>query len=245
MTLVFAAWAEFSFSTSVYRYHDIFASVGKPAYFAFNFAYFGGMVLGVAVGQAVSPSAGAGVGFGIFIVGTIVSLVLAKTPQVQAPRFFARNGLLNKAYYLMFYSGNQLRQDLNAVVAQGKNWNIPVFWGPLLRFISSPTLAIVFSFGYPEFYTLRNDPVYIFGFILAHIVIAAILIAFLVPRWAKVIVPVERRHEGQKPVSVGNVLTVDNDVEDAQKIRAVAEEGDTRTPSPTSLEKKNSEKPKI
>jgi len=46
--------------------------------------------------------------------------------------------------------GNQLRRDLNVIVGTGKNWKIPVFWGPLLRYISAPILAIVFSFSYPE-----------------------------------------------------------------------------------------------
>ena len=196
MTLVFAAWAEFSFSTSVYRYHDIFASVGKPAYFAFNFAYFGGMVLGVAVGQAVSPSAGAGVGFGIFIVGTIVSLLLAKTPQVQAPRFFARNGLLNKAYYLMFYSGNQLRHDLNAVVAQGKNWKIPIFWGPLLRYISVLILAIILRFAYPSFHSSRMDPLHILDFAVAHMTMLFVAIGFIMSRFFHPFIPHGKRGKG-------------------------------------------------
>lgn len=95
-----------------------------------------------------------------------------------------------------------------------------------------------------EFYGLRNDPVYVFGFSIAHIVIACVLLAFLFPRWAKVIVPYERRHEGQKPVATGIVLTVDNELEDATRIKAVAEDGETRTLSPTSLEKEKSKKEK-
>lgn len=250
-TLVFAAWAEFSFSTSVYRYHDLFSEVGKPAYFVYNAGYFGGMILGVAVGQAVSPAAGAGVGFGVFIGGSILSVILARTPTAGAPKRFASNGLLKKVYYLAFYSGNQLRRDLNVVVAQGKNWNIPIYWAPLLRYISAPTLAIVFSFTYPEFYTLRNDPVYIVGFIIAHIVIAAVLVAFVMPRWAAVIVPHERRNDGKKPVAPDMVLTLDNDVEDGRVVKTVV--GDeatladdvTHIPSSSGAEKEKREKPSL
>lgn len=221
MTLVFAAWAELSFSTSIYRYHDIFSEVGKPAYFVFNAGYYGGQIFGVAVGHAVSPAAGAGVGFCLFAGGAVLSLFLAKSPAAGAPQRFASNGLLKKVYYLAFYSGNQLRRDLNVVVAQGKNWKIPSFWGVLLRYISSPTLAIVFSFGYPEFYTLRNDPVYIVGFIIAHIVIAAVLLCLALPRWSAAIVPNKRRNEGKKPVAPDVLLSIGNELEDGRTIKTV------------------------
>ena len=179
------------------------------------------MIFGVAVGQAVSPAAGAGVGFGLFVGGTVISLLLAKTPTAGAPKRFASNGMLKKVYYLAFYSGNQLRRDLNVVVAQGKNWKIPSFWGVLLRYISAPTLAIVFSFTYPEFYTLRNDPVYIAGFALAHIVIAAILFCFVVPRWSAGVVPYERRNEGKKPIAPDVLLSIDNELEEGHVERTV------------------------
>lgn len=104
MTLVFVVWAEASFSTSIYRYRDIFSQVGKKAYFTYNFAYFGGQILGVAVGHAVSPPAGAGVGFGIFIVFSGIALLFASTPDAGAPRFFLKNSFLHKFFYLAFYS---------------------------------------------------------------------------------------------------------------------------------------------
>jgi len=219
MTLVFAAWGETALSTSLYRWGDVSEEVGKPAWLVFNAGYFLSMILGVAIGQAVSPEAGAGVGFGLFIVGSIVSVLIAKTPRSDAPRFWNRNSWTKRVFYLAFYSGNQLRRDLNVVVATGKNWSIPSFWGPLLRYIASPILAIIFSFGYNEFYTLRNDPVYIAGFALAHVVILALLVGLLVPRWLDVFIPYERRDEGRKPVAPGVTLTVDNDIEDARIIK--------------------------
>lgn len=72
------------------------------------------------------------------------------------------------------------------------------FWGALLRYISSPILAIVFSFGYPQFYGLRNDPPYIFGFILAHIVILSVLLGFSLPRYLDVFIPPGRENDGVK-----------------------------------------------
>jgi solute carrier family 6 GABA transporter-like protein 1 len=76
------------------------------------------------------------------------------------------------------------------------NWNIPRFWPILLRYISAPILAIVFSFAYPEFYTLRYDPMMISGFILAHICLLLILLGVVFPRYYNVFIPSHRRCEG-------------------------------------------------
>ena len=217
MTLVAVVWSESSLSTSVYRWRDVFGEVGKPAFILYNVGYFGGQAMGVIVGQAVGPPAGAGAGFGVFIVCTAVAIFIAKTPEADAPRFWGNNGWLKRFWFLAFYSvsgsfrmpldlqdtnesqPNQLRRDLNVIVGTGKNWKIPVFWGPLLRYISAPILMIVYSFAYPEFYTLRNDPPYIFGFILAHICILAGIFGLVLPRYLDVFVPYERREDGAKP----------------------------------------------
>lgn len=105
--------------------------------------------------------------------------------------------------------GNQLRRDLNDVVGGNGNWNIPRFWPPLLRYASAPILAIVFSFAYPEFYTLRYDPMMIAGFILAHLCLLLILLGVILPRYYNIFVPRRRRSEGtevtipQQPKELG------------------------------------------
>lgn len=81
------------------------------------------------------------------------------------------------------------------VVGHGKNWKIPTFWPVLLRYISGPVLSIIFSFAYPEFYTLRYDPMMIAGFILAHLGLLLILLGFVMPRYYDVFIPVDRREE--------------------------------------------------
>ncbi|KAM0424811.1 hypothetical protein ACHAPT_009867 [Fusarium lateritium] len=53
--------------------------------------------------------------------------------------------------------GNQLRRDLNVVVATGKNWNIPALWPVVLRYVSAPILAIVVSFANLAFAKKSND----------------------------------------------------------------------------------------
>lgn len=104
MTLVFVVWSEVSISTSVYRWRDVFNEVGKPAYACYNFGYFGGQVIGLIVAHFVSPGAGCGVGFGMYVAGAVIALAIAKTPTADAPKFWSKNGLMKKAWFLGFYS---------------------------------------------------------------------------------------------------------------------------------------------
>jgi solute carrier family 6 GABA transporter-like protein 1 len=103
LALVFVVWAEAVAATSAYRWKDVAGQVGAPAFIVYNGGYFSGMVLGVVLGHAVAPAAGAGLGFGLFVSGTAIALCIAKTPNVIAPRVFGHNVWLNKAYYLAFY----------------------------------------------------------------------------------------------------------------------------------------------
>lgn len=96
-----------------------------------------------------------------------------------------------------------MRRDLNGIVGGNGNWNIPRFWPVLLRYASAPILAIVFSFAYPEFYSLRHDPMMIAGFILAHFCLLLILLGVVMPRYYDVFVPPHRRAEGtQKTIAM-------------------------------------------
>jgi solute carrier family 6 GABA transporter-like protein 1 len=89
---------------------------------------------------------------------------------------------------------NQLRRDLNGAVAQGNNWQIPFVWGPVLRYISAPILAIVTSFSYPSFYKdFRFDPLHVFGFAVAHVCMFLVAAGFIIPRAFDVFIPVARR----------------------------------------------------
>lgn len=98
---------------------------------------------------------------------------------------------------LTLQQGQQLRLDLNVIVGTGKNWTIPVVWGPLLRFISAPILAIIFGFSYPSFNALREDPLHILGFGVAHVCLILIAVGVIMPRWFDVLIPPTRRGEGK------------------------------------------------
>lgn len=91
------------------------------------------------------------------------------------------------------------------IVGGGKNWNIPVFLPLLLRYVSGPVLAIIFSFAYPEFHTLRYDPMMIAGFILAHLGLLMIILGFIMPRYYEVFIPPHRRSEGTEPTVANEI----------------------------------------
>jgi len=194
ITLLLIVWCEIVSVSTLYRYKDVVMEVGFVAYITYSLTYILSMFLGVVVGQAVGPEAGAGTGFGIFVIGTFVSLFVAKVPNSRPPRFWGGNKFLAKFWWLSFYSMNQLRRDLNIIVAVGKNWSIPLVWGPVLRYISAPILAIIASFSYPDFYARgRMDPLHIFGFTVAHIGFFLVVVGLVLPRALDIFVRPERR----------------------------------------------------
>lgn len=216
LALLFVVWCEAVAVTSLYRYVDVTGQVGLIAYSIYTAGYILAMVLGVAVAQSVSAEVGAGTGFGIYIVATVVSVLLAKTPDSTPPSFWRKNTFVSKFWWLAFYSvseflqrhnineemltlsqANQLCRDLNNVVAVGKNWSIPVVWGPVLRYVSAPIMAIIFSFAYPSFYEVRNDPLHIFAFGVSHVVMVIVALGFIVPRAFDIFVPADKLHMGQ------------------------------------------------
>jgi solute carrier family 6 (neurotransmitter transporter, GABA) member 1 len=225
IALVFVVWSECVCATVVYRWHDVAAQVGKPAWITYTATYFASQVLGCVVAQTVNAPAGAGVGFGIYIVGSTVTVLISKNPQEPAPSFWGKNHLISRFWYVALYSvskalcplacrrfqtrsflasypnrimqGNQLCRDLNQIVGSGGNWRIPSFWAPMLRYIAAPALAIVYSFSYGAFYKLRNDPLHVMGFGVGHIALLLIAVGFIVPKWYDTFIPPERRGEGK------------------------------------------------
>ena len=49
-----------------------------------------------------------------------------------------------------------MSRDLNVSVAKGKNWKLPIFWAAILKYITAPILAIIFSFVYNTFAANRT-----------------------------------------------------------------------------------------
>ncbi|KAK7905888.1 hypothetical protein LTR67_000612 [Exophiala xenobiotica] len=158
--------------TTVYRYKNVVGQVGFPSFVVYNIGYSAPQVAGVTVGTGNAR--------------------FTRRPEVLAEEHASKAG-----YYLAFYSGNQLRRDPNQNIGLGKNWKLPFFWAPLHRYITGPVLAIVFSFAYPGFQTVKNDPMHIFGFIVAHFLLLCIALGFVVPKLFDVFVPRDRRNDGE------------------------------------------------
>lgn len=83
----------------------------------------------------------------------------------------------------------------------------------LLRYISGPVLAIIFSFAFPEFHTLRYDPLMILGFIVSLIGLCVIILGFVMPRYFDAFVPKSRRAEGTEETIVNELKREDSLVE--------------------------------
>ena len=103
--LIFAVWSEIVGATVVYRWPDVVSQAGKPAFILYNVGYFGGQIIGVAAAHgAEDPAIGAGAGFGVYIICSIISVLIAKTPDCTAASFWSRNVFLSRFWYLAFYS---------------------------------------------------------------------------------------------------------------------------------------------
>jgi solute carrier family 6 GABA transporter-like protein 1 len=104
IALVFVVWSECVCATVVYRWQDVAAQVGKPAWITYTATYFASQVLGCVVAQTVNAPAGAAVGFGIYIVGSTVTVLISKNPQEPAPSFWGKNKLVSRFWYVALYS---------------------------------------------------------------------------------------------------------------------------------------------
>lgn len=104
VALVFVVWAECVAATTVYRWKDVVGQVGLTAFIVYNSGYFGGMFIGVAMAHAVSPVVGASVGFGLFIICTVISVIVGNVPDSAAPKSWHKNIVTRRMWYLAFYS---------------------------------------------------------------------------------------------------------------------------------------------
>lgn len=108
VVLIFVVWSESVSSTSIYRYKDVIAETGVPAFALYNFGYFGAQVFGIALAHGTgNPGAGAGAGIGFFIVVAVISTFIAKTSEearLSAPSFWSKHSLLSRFWYLALYS---------------------------------------------------------------------------------------------------------------------------------------------
>lgn len=115
MSLIFVVWCECIAATTIYRHNDVVGLLGWPAYIVFNIGYVGGQLFGCIVGHAVSPAAGAGMGFGLFVVCFAIALFVARSPDSAPPHFWKKNVWLEKTYYLGVYSVSHRSNNLTSL----------------------------------------------------------------------------------------------------------------------------------
>ena len=89
------------------------------------------------------------------------------------------------------------------MVARGENWHIPVFWAPMIRWLSAPILMILLSFAYANVHKYANDPLHIFGLIVAHIAIFFVSAGFLLPMTMNMWTSLEERDGYKKQYAKG------------------------------------------
>lgn len=110
--LIAVVFLEVVSATTVYRWTDVAQVTGTLSFAIYNTAYFLAMLIGIVVAHTIdSPGIGAGVGIGIWILGSIVSTLLAKQTtedQEGAAGIFRLNPWLSRFYYLAFYSVSRL-----------------------------------------------------------------------------------------------------------------------------------------
>ncbi|PGH29735.1 solute carrier family 6 (neurotransmitter transporter, GABA) member 1 [[Emmonsia] crescens] len=225
-SLLFMAFSECIATTSLYRRKDVIGQIGVIPFFLYNGGYLASIILGVGVAHASTPWAGAIIGFGVFIVCSVVSIFLSKNPDTPAPSFWGNNQMLQRFWWMAFYSGNQLTRDLNVAVATGKNWSIPVYWGPVIKYVSAPILGIIIGFAYPLFNSVRNDPLHIFAFASANVVMVIVVIALIIPRSLNLMLPAARREKVEQyapgvtmaPVDI-DTGAVEESVEESEEVK--------------------------
>ncbi|KAF5251245.1 hypothetical protein FANTH_3680 [Fusarium anthophilum] len=212
VALFITVFSETYMACTLYRWKDPVDQIGAISYFVFNGGYVLSLFLGLLIGHLVSAPAGAGVGFGVFIGCSLFTAFFGKTPSIPAPRFWGNNAILSRFWYAAFYSGNQLRRDLNNAILGGhSNWKIPAVWPFCLKFITGPAVAMVFSFAYPKFLNnYADDPPFIYSFVLMHMVVIFIIGAFLAPRFLNVLIPSHRLERGDGKYDVAPQMTIDN-----------------------------------
>ncbi|KAK1658660.1 Sodium:neurotransmitter symporter family protein [Colletotrichum godetiae] len=212
MALFWIVWCEAVCATTIYRFRDVVDQCGFLPWSLCNIlGYIGGTIIGLAVAHLVSPETGPGVdvGFGMFVIGMVSSVLVSSDTIAYTPKFFSKNTYLRRFWYLRSYSvRNQLRRDLNATISINGQWKIPTIWGFILKYNTVPIVAIIFSFSYPNFYAKnRMDPLHIAGFAFMHKVLVSSLVGLIIPRWFNILIPENKKLEGDDPVMPGVIFS--------------------------------------
>ena len=121
--------------------------------------------------------------------------------------------------------------DLNAIIARGKNWGLPIVWAPLLRWVSAPILTVILSISYEGFYARSKDQLQVFGFFVAHVAVLFITIGFVIPQSMNIFVSSEEKDAYEKQYAKGprEILDADETLsEDQEKMKSIEEDEEAK-----------------
>eukprot|EP01069_Polyplicarium_translucidae_P010572 Polyplicarium_translucidae@DN3385_c1_g1_i20.p1 len=184
--------------------------LGRSSIMIFNGSFFAALVLGCALGFGLSAKEdwtgnttvggiiGPIIGVSVFICGTCWALFRCHAYTLEGERLTAKQRL----YYLTIGNVEQLRADLNAVVAQDRNCGcfagprllsvLTPFWSFLMKFFIPATLMLLssqsFSGPFLEYEDLPSK-YQITGALVAFFGMAVILFAFFKPMLCASLMP--------------------------------------------------------
>lgn len=182
ITLMFAAWAQLVSVTSMYRYKEVISQTGVRAFALAQGSFIMSMMMGTIFAFTVSNLVGVLIFVLILCAGTAGAAMLSDAPEIIGA--FGEGKFMNSLWWLTSYSGEMLKNDLNAVIAQGKNWSLPSMWAPMMRWITAPVLMYMLGYGYDEYIDgdkFHKDPLHVFSFILSHVGILFTVMGFMWP----------------------------------------------------------------
>ncbi|KAJ3215888.1 hypothetical protein HK099_006156 [Clydaea vesicula] len=164
----------------VYRWKDAVGQVGATAFLINFVGYNAALLFGCIVAYVSNFGFGILIGFAIFFVTIAISVFSAKNPTVSQHS----SPVLNKLYWLNLYNGDQLRKDLNAVVATHGRWEIPLTWVIIMKFLTGPICFIMTTLpfkGVAEAKFIAN-PIAVFGFFVGMLTLIFSLIGLVFPQ---------------------------------------------------------------
>lgn len=108
VALIFVVWSEVSSATTVYRWKDVVSQCGMPAFITYNFGFYGAQVVGISIAHGLENAwPGAVAAFSLYFLATIVAILIARTPEAPAPKFWNNSFLIRRFWFLAFYSVSQ------------------------------------------------------------------------------------------------------------------------------------------
>jgi solute carrier family 6 (neurotransmitter transporter, GABA) member 1 len=186
--LPFVAFAQCFSCGYLYRYKDVAKEIGYRSYLMTIIAYLGAVIAALLCANASTNPITAGVSGGLvfFVVTLMVTLFSAKLPETNP---YKLSSCWNKLYWITMYQPDQLRKDLNTVVACHGRTSIPFMWALIIKFVTGPVTLIMCSFSLIGIVELVTDPIAAFGVFTGMLIVLFTIVGIIVPRFLNPLIP--------------------------------------------------------